>query len=221
MYSSPDKTNDNWLGVSKSSIPSAYHDFMKSTEPFRMNEPLPTEPAEEAFLSVMDMVGAVYPKRDTVDARVIYETLNGTATGSGVFGMELGIIDTPDSVGGYPEYLTYDVPTDADEDGMDDDWELANSLDPSDPEDRNELHESGYTMLEVYINGLVEDYTLILPPVVHVKGVRDDNCIGADPVSMLGSPRGGDFEAGDGFSVYGDSLVFSPENTGDFSFKYV
>ena len=221
MFSSPEKTDDNWLGVSKAKIPSEYHDFMKSNEPFRMEEPLPTETAEEAFLSVMDMVGAVYPKRDTVDARVIYETMNGTATGSGVFGMEKGIIDTPDSVGGYPEYLTYDVPADADEDGMDDDWELANGLDPADPEDRNDLHESGYTMLEVYINGLVEDYTLILPLVVHVKRVREDMCLGGDPVSMLGSPRGGNFEAGDGFSVYGDSLVFSPENTGDYSFKYV
>ncbi len=219
MVSNTVKTDSNWAGVSWSEIPSSLREKARSEEPFRMEEPLPTETAEEAYQSVLDMVGAACPKRDTVDARIIYETLNGIATGDGTRGE--GIIDTPDSVGGYPDYLTYDVPTDADQDGMDDDWELANGLDPADPDDRNDLHESGYTMLEVYINGLVEDFTQILPPVVHVKGIQENYCIGVAPSSMVGSPRGGSFEAGTGFSVYGDSLVFHPEASGDYELKYV
>jgi hypothetical protein len=37
---------------------------------------------------------------------------------------------------------------------MADSWELKKGLNPADPEDRNNLSGSGYTMLEEYINGL-------------------------------------------------------------------
>lgn len=223
MYSDPDKTSDNWSGVDLGRIPSGSRDLAKSTKPFRIEEPLPTESAEDAYQSVIEMVGAVYPRRDTVDARIIHETLSGTATGNGVYGGNsvTGIIDTPDSVGGYPEYLTYDVPEDADEDGMDDAWEQANGLSPADPEDRNEVDQSGYTMLEVYLNSLVEDFTQILDPVVHVKNVHDAYCIGSEPSSMVGSPRGGHFEEGTALTVFGDSVVFDPADTGDYVLKYV
>jgi hypothetical protein len=43
---------------------------------------------------------------------------------------------------------------DTDLDGMPDAWERANGLDPHHPDDRNLLHSSGYTMLEVYLNSI-------------------------------------------------------------------
>jgi hypothetical protein len=220
MVTSTSRTDDNWLGVSLDRIPSGNLAAAKSDVPFRMSDPLPTETAEDAYQSVLSMVGAVYPRRDTVDARVVQEAISGTATGTGTFGGG-GIIDTPSAVGGYPEYLTYDVPVDADQDGMDDAWEQANGLDPGDPEDRNDIHESGYTMLEVYLNGLVEDFTQILNPVVHVKGIEDHYCIGTGPVSMTGSPSGGQFTGGSAMTVYGDSVVFYPADTGNYELKYV
>ena len=47
-------------------------------------------------------------------------------------------------------------PTDADDDGMADDWELAHRLDPTDGTDHTTTMPSGYTAIEDYINGLAD-----------------------------------------------------------------
>jgi hypothetical protein len=48
------------------------------------------------------------------------------------------------------------APKDTDQDGMPDEWESKNGLDPSDPADRNgDLDKDGYTNLEEYMNSLV------------------------------------------------------------------
>ena len=47
------------------------------------------------------------------------------------------------------------APADADKDGMADDWETENGLDPNDAEARNEDRNSdGFTNLEEYINSM-------------------------------------------------------------------
>ena len=47
------------------------------------------------------------------------------------------------------------APADTDQDGMPDDWESKNGLDPSDAEDRNDdRNNDGYTNLEEYLNEL-------------------------------------------------------------------
>ena len=120
--------------------------------------PVNTESAHDAFNSIMQNVGA-FP-RDTVDQRIIQETISGTASNHGSFNNYAvsGIIDSPSDAGGWPEYKTYNTITDEDHDGMDDAWETANGLNPSDPEDRNRITKSGYTALEVYLNGLVGEH---------------------------------------------------------------
>ncbi|MDR2840454.1 MAG: T9SS type A sorting domain-containing protein [Paludibacter sp.] len=124
-----------------------------SATPFAISLPVVTQTAQEAYVSVLAGAGA-FP-RDTVDRRIIYETSTGTASGSGVFGTHKGIIDAPSAVGGYPTYNTYNTIIDADHDGMDDAWETANGLNPANAADRNFVTESGYTVLEVYLNSLV------------------------------------------------------------------
>lgn len=59
------------------------------------------------------------------------------------------------ALGGYPTYSSGNGYTDTDHDGMPDDWELANGLNPNFPADRNgfDLSNAGYTNLEVYLNG--------------------------------------------------------------------
>jgi hypothetical protein len=47
-------------------------------------------------------------------------------------------------------------PTDDDDDGMADDWETANGLDPSDGSDHDTVMGNGYTAIENYINELAE-----------------------------------------------------------------
>ena len=43
-------------------------------------------------------------------------------------------------------------PTDTDNDGMPDEWEKKNGLNPADGNDRNNTDAKGYTMLENYLN---------------------------------------------------------------------
>jgi len=74
------------------------------------------------------------------------------------YGPRTGIIDSQNSVGGWPDLKTYNVRIDSDKDGMPDDWEKAKGLNPADPEDRNRIAGSGYTMLEEYLNGIAETY---------------------------------------------------------------
>ena len=66
-----------------------------------------------------------------------------------------GIITDPRQMGGYPEYKTWQPYTDTDGDGMPDEWETANGLNPSDPSDANgDLNGDGYTNIEKYINAI-------------------------------------------------------------------
>lgn len=59
-------------------------------------------------------------------------------------------------ISSYPSYATGTPPPDSDHDGMPDAWELANGLNPNDSTDHNGtgLDSTGYTNLEVYLNGL-------------------------------------------------------------------
>jgi pectate lyase len=62
----------------------------------------------------------------------------------------------PSAVGGLPEYKSTKIIVDTDEDGMPDDWEIKNNLNPKDARDRNKVDKDGYTMLEKYLNELVK-----------------------------------------------------------------
>lgn len=113
--------------------------------------------AEEAYLSVLEHAGCS-KVRDAVDTRVVKEVEDGTGS----------LIDTQEDVGGWPEYTNYNpttgteenYPTDSDNDGIPDEWEVANGLNPNSFLDGNKTTiQSPYTNVEVYINSLVKaDY---------------------------------------------------------------
>jgi hypothetical protein len=123
----------------------------KAKAAFKISEPVPEQNAKDAYEEVLKYSGAVLPKRDAVDTRVINETKTGTATGLGVFG-KAGIIDSPTAVGGWGEFKNGIAPADADEDGMPDEWEKKNNLNPNDANDRNKVGADGFTMLEKYLS---------------------------------------------------------------------
>lgn len=104
-----------------------------------------TEPAKEAYKTVIAQVGATLPKRDVVDERVIRDVLQSTGT----------IINSQNDVGGWPALSSEKPSMDSDNDGMPDTWEIKNNLNPNLPEDRNGDHDGdGYTNLEDYLNSL-------------------------------------------------------------------
>jgi hypothetical protein len=151
----------------------------------RVDEPLwpsyvKEESAADAYARVLADAGATLPKRDVIDTRIAEEARAGTTHYTGSKAKEWdadkgnknppnvpGIIDTPtdvkDAKGSpnfpWPDYKTYDVPADADHDGMPDQWELAHGLNPKDPADRNgDFNGDGYTNLEKYLNSLTGEY---------------------------------------------------------------
>lgn len=120
-------------------------------------DPVETQTADLAYASVLISVGAVLPVRDPVDRRIVDEVRNGTATFGGQYGKQRGIIDTQETVGGWPLLASNPPLKDGDGDGIPDDWELAHSLNPSDPGDAaKENTACGYTYLELYLNDLVK-----------------------------------------------------------------
>ncbi|MGK9476081.1 T9SS type A sorting domain-containing protein [Melioribacter sp. OK-6-Me] len=153
VFGYPDVTVDNWTkGVQ--GITSELKSQIKAATPFPIAE-VTVQSAEEAFELVLQNAGATLPKRDPIDARIVEETRTGTATYGKLYGGGgKGIIDSQEDVGGWPELKTYNVPVDSDHDGMPNDWEIANGLDPNNPEDRNNVREDGYTFLEIYLNEL-------------------------------------------------------------------
>jgi len=167
VYNSPTVTANNYLGLHLSYYPASFLDSFKLSSATQ-NEPIVMQTAMDAYHSVLEGAGDTYPKRDTIDRRIVKETMTGTASQhatnatSTYFGLgNLGIIDTQDSAGGWPAYDTTAIaPTDTDHDGIPDVWEMANGLNPTDSTDGNSLATSGYTMLEEYLNSLVAPINL-------------------------------------------------------------
>lgn len=146
----PDITVDNWAGGVQGKF--ANQGRVDSPHPFA---PVTTQTAEQAYELVLANVGAILPKRDAIDARIIEEVRTGTATYGGTWGKGSGIIDSQNDVGGWPTLHSAPVPKDEDHDGMADEWELAHGLDPANPQDRNgDFNGDGYTNLEKYLNSL-------------------------------------------------------------------
>ncbi len=103
-----------------------------------------TQSASEAYDLVLLFAGAS-KSRDSNDDRIINEVK--TSTGK--------VPDSQDEVGGWPALKSLPAPEDADKDGMPDDWETSNGLNPNDADDRNgDANKDGYTNLEEYINSL-------------------------------------------------------------------
>jgi pectate lyase len=154
----PKITSENWNGGVQTKI---------ALEKIKLDKPWDAMPvrqqsAIQAYQSVLDNVGAILPKRDPIDKRIIDETRNGIATFEGKSYKKeqsvahksaiCGIIDSQVDVGGWPILKSAPAPIDTDHDGMPDAWEDAHNLDKENPEDRNTTASDGYTMLEKYLN---------------------------------------------------------------------
>ena len=102
------------------------------------------ESAAGAEVRVLARVGAGRV-RDPVDARIIEGVRNRTGR----------IIDSQSQVGGWPELEAGSPWIDSDGDGMPDDWERAQGLDPAVPADGNADRDGdGFTNLEDWLNSL-------------------------------------------------------------------
>lgn len=141
---------------------------LKLDEPIDAGE-VTTHKAQTAFEKVLKYCGASFV-RDACDVRYAEEAENGTTTFKGAFVKRAGILDVINDPEGTEDPSTASYPTlreeqrsadfDTDGDGIPDEWEIANGLNPSDDSDGNAytIDTKGYyTNLEVYLNSIVED----------------------------------------------------------------
>lgn len=176
-------TKDNWDGGvqiegkdgNEMSLETAKTYFAK----MKYDKPLPMAkisilPTKEAYNYVLENVGATLPKRDPVDTRVIEQVRTGKINylkdvklpetqfehrRLPIDSYKQGIITDISQVGGYPEYKGTPY-KDSDKDGMPDEWEKKNGLNPNDPSDASKYADNGYTNIENYLNSLVDVKTV-------------------------------------------------------------
>jgi hypothetical protein len=137
------------------------------------------ESADEAFRNVIANAGANLPRLDACDRRLLAEAAGETAMtrANPTKSSYVGIIDSPDELGyadsayhdtyvaGNKTYTNYpflglypgetnDL-TDTDGDGMPDQYETANGLNPNDVRDGAKVTPNGYTNVEIFLNAVV------------------------------------------------------------------
>ena len=160
-----------------------------------------TETADDAFALVTKRAGASLPRYDEVDRRLLDEAAGvvdpqyGGRSAAGVLERGLGIINSPADITleRSDEFYALDEATgqtvkttmwpwlgmdddeqlmqDTDLDGLPDAYETANGLNPNDAADGYRLTASGYSNLEVFLNG-VADGTIDLTPYKQKKSVE-------------------------------------------------
>lgn len=103
-----------------------------------------TDAAVHLTVRLLDTAGAALPGRDEADRRVLALIEAG----------EGRILDTQESVGGWPPLAGGTAPPDADRDGLPDAWETRHGLDPAAAHDQAaDADADGYTNLEEFLNG--------------------------------------------------------------------
>lgn len=161
-----DVTNGNWTYGVYNQIDASGNDgtYTQATkDTMRIDAPISygyvtTHTADKAYEKVVEYAGASY-KRDSHDAYIADDVRNGVASHCAP-GTTTGFIDNQEQAGGWPELASTAAPVDTDGDGMPDEWEKENGLDPNNADDRNKYNLDSrryYTNLEVYCNSLVED----------------------------------------------------------------
>ncbi|MBE6332186.1 MAG: polysaccharide lyase [Bacteroidales bacterium] len=167
----PEVTADNWAGgVQPAGIKTRQGiiDTLKADAPFPMPYIDTIYTAADAYEVVLANVGATKPMRDAVDERIIRTVRSGQpeyaknakpCTSPYVKrrlpddSYKLGIITDPQQVGGLPQYKGKPR-KDSDGDGIPDEWEKANGLDPNNSNDAKTIREDGYMNIEWYANSL-------------------------------------------------------------------
>ncbi len=141
---------------------------IKADTPFAMPYLDTLFTAADAYAEVLNQVGATKPCRDAVDTRIIRVVRSGqieyapdaqVATSPYVKrrlpddSYKMGIITSPQQVGGLPDYKGKPY-KDSDGDGIPDKWEKQHGLNPNDSTDALTIREDGYMNIEWYVNSL-------------------------------------------------------------------
>lgn len=169
-----DVSSNNWTYGIYNQIDASGNDgtfTARTKDTIRLSEPLSityttTHTAKQAYDLVLDYAGCSL-SRDSYDAEIVSDTRLGKASHKGK-GLDDGQINSQEDLkptnapadwSAWPELQSKEAPKDTDGDGMPDDWETAQGLDPNNAKDGNVVATDGYTNLEHYLNSLVAAIT--------------------------------------------------------------
>lgn len=149
-----DVTADNWKGFRYKS--GASESAVKVDTRYSFTNAYTAEQtAAEAYEFVLAKGGCSLV-RDVLDEQVVADVRSGSYKHKGSNGSKNGLIDTQSDAGGWPE-LKGEKKADSDVDGMPDEWELAQGLDPKNSKDAlQKTLVTGHTNLEVYLCDIVK-----------------------------------------------------------------
>ncbi len=151
-----DVTEDNWKGVVLEKGASNDMDKVKLAYPFPGLAGI-TETAKDAYNSVLQLVGCSFPARDTMDLRILRDVVERTGRFVDVQGGYPHGTEYEKTINAWPFLKSLPAPADNDKDGMADDWEVKNGLNPADAADASQYKlDKHYTNIEVYLNSLAK-----------------------------------------------------------------
>jgi hypothetical protein len=168
-------TADNWDGgvQPESKDVKALNEKIRTDKPIQLAQ-VTVINTNDAYEYVLKNVGATLPVRDAVDKRIVETVKTGKVyvapDAKPYYGRFIkrrlhedsykqGIITHPSQVGGYPEYKGTPY-KDSDNDGMPDDYEIRNKLNPKKAADASAIAKNGYSNIENYLNSLVDIATV-------------------------------------------------------------
>ena len=157
LYSSGNYFDGNRDGKLNGTLITDHHNATPMSSPnFVTSHPMNVESAEQAYYTIVDHVGASRV-RDTHDKRILEQLTSLGTKGS--------FIANEDNVGGIGNVANGPKPTDTDNDGMPDDWETANGLNPNKNDASENTLGGGYTNIEHYVNSLAQKSSYLMYPV--------------------------------------------------------
>ena len=165
LYSSGNYYDGNCDGVLNGTLITDHNSATPMAAPnFVTTHPMNVETAQAAYYTIVDHVGASRV-RDSHDKRIL-EQLTSLGT-KGAF------IASAGDVGGIGTIANGPRPTDTDNDGMPDDWEISNNLNPNVNDANSYTIGGGYTNIEHYVNSLAQKSSYLMPPMNPVAELTD------------------------------------------------
>lgn len=158
----PEVSKDNWTQGVFAQIKPSYHLTDQDKNEIKINQPhdiqnnIKTHSAKEAYEKIVQIAGAALI-RDAVDLHILKDVKNGSFTYEGSKGSTNGIIDSQKDVGGFPDLKPGTALPDSDRDGMPDEWEIKNRLNPEVANANGKDLDKNYDNIEVYFNDLVKN----------------------------------------------------------------
>ena len=165
LYSTGNYYDGNCDGQLNGTLITDYNGATPMKQPnFNTTHPMNVQSAAEAYAAVVEQVGASRV-RDSHDKRYIEQLTS--------LGKKGAFIANEDDVNGIGNVANGQKPQDTDNDGMADDWELANGLNPNANDANDKTLGGGYTNIEHYVNSLAQKTTFLMYPMNLVAKLKD------------------------------------------------